>query len=173
MTICPTCEEPVETERTLNEDSVDSYTYAILGHESCDQPKLLRLVRQSLKQPRVVKEVNVVRAKINRNNRQRGSKAQTEWARIIHGRNVGVLGREDVDDGFRLWEVKARKMPAWIREAFIQVNKHQGDQLRYVAIKSAAPGKPAEWWVIQKADQFIDTNGLGLVEPGPKRLVRR
>lgn len=117
-------------------------------------------------------EGDPVKAKLTRNNRRRGKGAEQEWADMIHGRRVGLLGREDVDDGFRLFEVKARKLPAWIKEAYLQVDKHQGDQLRYVVIKSVEPGRSAEWWVIQKAEQFIDTNGLGNHLPRPKRLRR-
>ena len=120
---------------------------------------------------RVVKAPNPARQKINKNNRKRGSTAQTEWARMIHGRNVGVLGREDVDDGIRLWEVKARKLPQWIRDAYDQVNKHQGDQARCVVIKHSEIGKASVWWVIQRAEQFIDLNGLGLYPPPEKRRI--
>ena len=135
----------------------------------------LQYERDIAREPRVVRVPNPEIQKRNRNNRQRGSKAQTRWARLIHGRNVGVLGREDVDDGIRLWEVKARKLPKWIRDAYEQVNRHQGDQLRYVVVEHTMPGKPAEWWVIQKHSQFIDTNGLGLFNPDdePKRKWRK
>lgn len=105
------------------------------------------------------------RSAINRRNRRKGSAAQTEWAKIIHGRNVGILGAEDVDDGFRLWEVKARKLPKWILDAYAQVAKHPSNRLRYVAIRhGGGPGVPVTWWVIQPASQFIDVNGYGQFE---------
>ena len=115
------------------------------------------------------------RALINKKNRRNGSKAQTEWARLIHGRNVGILGREDVDDGFRIFEVKARKLPQWLHDAYAQVNAHQGNKLRYVVIRHPGrAGLPVSWWILQTADQFIDTSGYGMVEPEePRRRLRR
>ena len=104
------------------------------------------------------------RTVINKRNRRNGSTAQTQWARMIHGRNVGVLGGEDVNDGFRLFEVKARKLPQWLRDAYAQVSRNNGHELRYVVVRHPGKsGQAVEWWVLQPASQFIDTNGLGLV----------
>lgn len=180
MILCPTCQNELEVYKRLREDSADEYDYTVnhIGHEQCDQLRILRTVRRSLKTPRPrnhgtdAPREKTDRSLINKNNRKRGKRAEDEWAQIIHGRRVGLLGREDVDDGLRLFEVKARKLPAWIKEAYVQVRKHPGDQLRYVVIKSVLPGKAADWWVLQTAEQFIDVNGLGSVEPRKGKGMR-
>ena len=111
---------------------------------------------------------------INKRNRSNGSHAQTEWARLVHGRNVGILGREDVDDGRAIYEVKARKLPQWLHDAYAQVNGHKGNKLRYVVIRHPGKGGPVSWWVLQPAQQYLDVCGLGLYEPEePKRRLRR
>ncbi len=106
-------------------------------------------------------------ARRNRNNRARGKAAQVQWATLIHGRDLGILGEEDVDDGRRLWEVKHKVFPKWIRAAWEQVQGHayHRHMQGYAVFKDTSTAGRAKWWVLLSAEQFIELQGLGLHEP--------
>ena len=95
-----------------------------------------------------------VRSARGKRNRRAGSRAQTEWAQRIGGRNVGILGDADViGPDSTLWEVKAVAKPtmSFILAALEQVERHATLAGRDYGLALRLPDRPANkrWLVIR------------------------
>ena len=123
--------------------------------------------------PRMVRDLDArhrppdpARQRRGKRNRRSGNAAQREWAKLVGGRNVGVLGDADVEgaDGM-YWEIKALSRPTIgaIEAALDQVAVHavRGNRAYGVALRLA--NRPAErrWLVVLRGPEWLDLHGGG------------
>lgn len=87
-------------------------------------------------------------------NRERGKDAERTIAKLIGGRRVGILGKEDIDHPDYTVEVKSRK--SFAGSKFLeQAEKHNADDKTAIAIVHVTGKRHAEDIVMMRLKDFL------------------
>ena len=104
-----------------------------------------------------VPDLTSERSRRNRNNKVRGKSVEREVARIVGGQRIPDIGGEfaDVQTTTAVYEVKSRQTPtpALIAKAWHQATvaaEATGKDPYVVLAFAAGPGKPREFWLVQR-----------------------
>lgn len=118
--------------------------------------------RQAFAVPPKVKDP--AHQKRGKSNRRKGNNAQREWAKLIGGKNIGILNGADVEgpDGC-LWEVKAlaKMQPALLMAALAEAQLHAVRSHRTYAVAWRLPDMPLErrWVVFTSGQVWLEMHG--------------
>ena len=131
-------------------------------------PDVIDVTEYDDRAPRVVKVADPVVQKRNRNNRKRGKKTETEWAKVINGMIapgvepalvVGILGDDDVRFLHYSFECKHRHM-GWpsntvIKKALVQAETNAGTRTP-VVVACMTTHNSREWRIYTANKVFED-----------------
>lgn len=117
----------------------------------------------STRKPRAVPDP--LRQARGKRNRRNGNAAALEWAKLVGGENVGVMGREDTRQAYMLWEVKAGPKPslAKLEQALDQVAPHAARRNLPFGVAWRLPDRPLDrrWLVVLRSPGWLDLHVSG------------
>ncbi len=99
-------------------------------------------------------------------NRRKGQQAALEWAKLVGGEHVGILGREDVREPHMLWEVKSSdRVPSvgQIEAALDQCEKSAVSRHLPHGVAWRLSGRPVSrrWLVVLRGPSWLDLHCAG------------